>query len=239
MVDAVTENTTQDTDASVDHKSAVHLMIEAQLNTEHHQREADKNNLTSQSQLPDLEKNFDNLAEKHPEYANKNSIDMIQQYEQEFNESFQIGSQMQCDNPNVVNDLYNEKYKKTTEEDDTKEKSVASWVMNLLMKGSNDEEDKELHFESEEQFKEFLAELAEKEVSFEITDANGKMECYSNGDGKLKHADNNAVVEPHETLRSSPMSRDDFLEQEAYKAEQIEAATQASRTMDMTPRPGR
>ena len=233
MAEAPIESTARGTGSSVDHKSAIHSMIESKLNIEHHQREAEKNNLTSQSQLPQLQESFDKLAEKHPEYANMNSQEMMQQYEQEFNEPFQIGSQMHCDDVNTVRDLYNSKYKKN----DKEEKSLATFIMNLLLKDKDDDE--VLVFASEEEFKKFLGELAEQGVRLQVTDANGKMQCYSNGDGQLRHADNNAQIEPHEPLRSSVLSRDDFLKQEAYKAEQSEAATNTSKSVDMTPRPGR
>lgn len=235
MVDAVTKNTTQDTGASVDNKSAIQSMIEAKLNIEHHQNEAEKNNLTSQAQLPQLEENFDKLAKENLDYANKNSTEMMQQYAQEFGEQFQIGSKMHCDNSNAVRDLY-EKYKAKRGQTDDKEESSATCIMSLLM---NNNDDEVLSFKSEEEFKQFLGELAEQGVSFQVTDANDKMECYSNGDGQLRHADNNAVIEPHEKLRSSTLSHDDFLKQEAYKVEQVEAATNTSKSIDMTPRPGR
>jgi len=208
---------------AIDKQAEIHTMIETKMNMEFHTKEAEKNNLTSQMQLSNLQKQFDKFAKKYPEYDNKSSQEMMEQYKTEFGEEFQMKSQIECSDPDAVMKLYNEKYAPKGKKGDDKDKkeSIGAWILQLLS-GDKDKENV-LYFNSEKEFKNFLNELAEQGVSFQVMDAKGKMQCYSNGDGNLRHADNGAVMQAHETFRTSNLSHSQFMKQEQFKAEQIAA----------------
>ena len=71
-----------------------------------------------------------------------------------------------------------------------------------------------------EELTQFLQDAAAEGIKMRIMDENGKVMAYSNGDGKLYHADNGLKFETGDSLRSSDMFLDEFIAQQTEQAQQ-------------------
>ena len=211
-------------------KSEKTKLIKAQIKCEQFEIKSQESDLTSteKKEMDNNQKVRDQMLDKYSAYKEMNSEEMIKTYEDEFKESFTGNiSAIEYDKEpgkKSLEELYEEKFP-GRKDNDNKAKNKLPLMIQLLFGGNESNEDamqnqKSLYFESSEELTQFLQDAAAEGIKMRIMDENGKVMAYSNGDGKLYHADNGLKFETGDSLRSSDMFLDEFIAQQTEQAQQ-------------------